>query len=120
LPARELWELERKSDVDLDSIYGDGAVELKGQMVALVLLKWRRDGHGLDVRRLSVEEALAALPLVYKNLGAFDLDRAPGSGITDAERDRYAQIYGRVTLVEVTGGIDFTKLVQVVDRLLTE
>src|SRR5207245_6922478 len=30
LPARELWELERKSDVDLDSIYGDGAVELKG------------------------------------------------------------------------------------------
>ena len=120
LPARELWELDRKSDVDLDSIYGDGAVELKGQMVALVLLKWRRDGHGLDVRRLSVEEALAALPLVYKNLGAFDLDRAPGSGITDAERDRYAQIYGRVTLVEVTGGIDFTKLVQVVDRLLTE
>jgi len=40
--------------------------------------------------------------------------------LTDAERDRYAQIYGRVTLVEVTGGIDFTKLVQVVDRLLTE
>jgi hypothetical protein len=46
-------------------------------MAAMVLSKWRRDGLGLDVRRLSVDEALAALPLVYKNLGAFDLDRVP-------------------------------------------
>ena len=54
LPAGELWDLERKSDVDLDSIYGDGAVELSGQMVALVLLRWRRDGLGLGIRRLTV------------------------------------------------------------------
>ena len=120
LPARELWDLERKSDVDLDGIYGDGAVELRGRMVALVFLKWRRDGREIDVRRLTVEEALASLPLVYKNLGAFDLDRAPGSGMADAERDRYAQLYDRVTLVEITGGVDFSALVGVVDRLLSE
>jgi HprK-related kinase B len=119
LPARELWELERKSDVDLDGIYGDGAVELKGQMVALVLLKWRRDGRGLDLRRLSVEEALEALPLVYKNLGAFDLDRVPGSGITEGELARYRELFSRVKVVEVTGGVDFDGLVGVVDRLLT-
>jgi len=119
LPARELWELERKSDVDLDGIYGDGAVELKGQMVALVLLKWRRDGRGLDVRRLSVEEALEALPLVYKNLGAFDLDRVPGSGITEGELACYRELFSRVKVVEVTGGVDFEGLVGVVDRLLT-
>jgi HprK-related kinase B len=120
LPARELWELERKSDVDLDSIYSDGAVQLRGQMVALVLLKWRRDGHGLDVRRITVEEALAALPLVYKNLGAFDLDRAPGSGITEAERDCYRELFGRVRVLEVTGGVDFAGLVGVIDGLLSE
>jgi hypothetical protein len=40
--------------------------------------------------------------------------------MTDAERDRYAQIYGRVSLVEVTGGIDFAALVGVVDGLLSE
>ena len=119
LPAGELWDLERKSDVDLDSIYGDGAVELRGRMVALVLLKWRRDGRGLDVRRLTVAEALAALPLVYKNLGAFDLDRAPGSGVTEAERDSYRELFGRVTVVEVTGGVDFAGLVGVIDRLLS-
>ena len=119
LPAGELWELERKSDVDLDGIYGDGTVELRGQMAALVLLRWQRGGQGLRVRPLAIEEALDALPLVYKNLGAFDLDRAPGSPMSDAERDRYAKLYSRVALVEVTGGIDFAALVGVVKSLLS-
>jgi len=118
LPARELWDLERKSDVDLDGIYGPGTVELTGQMEALALLRWQRDGRGLDVHRLSVDEALAALPLVYKNLGAFDLDRAPGAAMTQAERDRYRELFGRVSVVEVTGGVDFGGLVGIVDKLL--
>jgi hypothetical protein len=105
--------------VDLDDIYGEGTVDLRGQMAALVLLKWRRDGRGLDVRRLTVEEALGALPLVYKNLGAFDLDRVPGSGTTDAERECYRELFRRVTVVEVTGRVDFAGLVGVVDRLLS-
>lgn len=119
LPARELWELERKSDVDLDGIYGPGTVELKGQMEALVLLRWRRDGCGLDVRRLSVDEALAALPLIYKNLGAFDLDRVPGAAMTPAERDDYRELFGRVSVVEVSGGVDFGGLIGIVDKLLS-
>jgi HprK-related kinase B len=119
LAPGELWNLERKSDVDLDSVYGDGTVELRGRMEALVLLKWRRDGHGLDVRRLSVDEALSALPLVYKNLGAFDLDRGPGTGINDAEHACYRELFGRVTVVEVTGRVDFSRLVPVVDDLLS-
>jgi HprK-related kinase B len=119
LPARDLWELERKSDVDLDRIYGPGTVDLRGRMEALVLLKWRRDGLELDVRRLSVDEALAALPLVYKNLGAFDLDRAPGATMTDAEREAFRALFGRVAVVEVTGGVDFGGLVGIVDKLLS-
>ena len=119
LPARELWELERKSDVDLDAIYGPGTVELQGRMEALVLLRWRRDGRGLDVRPLSVDEALSALPLVYKNLGAFDLDRAPGAATTQAERDGYRELFSRISVVEVTGAVDFQGLVGIVDKLLS-
>ena len=87
-------------------------------MEALVLLRWRRDGRGLDVRRLSVDEALAALPLVYKSLGAFDLDRAPGAAMSQSERDGYRELFDRVCVVEVTGGVDFAALVGVVDKLL--
>jgi HprK-related kinase B len=119
LPARQLWDLERKSDVDLDSIYGPGTVELRGRMEALVLLKWRRDGRGLDVRRLSVAEALASLPLVEKNLGAFDLDRVPGTPVTDAEREAFRELFDRVAVVEVTGRVDFGGLVGVIDKLLS-
>ena len=119
LPPGELWDLERKSDVDLDSIYGTGTVELRGCMDALVFLRWRRDGRGLDVRRLSVDEALAALPLIEKNLGAFDLDRTPGAAMTAAEREAYGELFGRVKIVEVTGAVTFDGLVGVVDRLLS-
>jgi HprK-related kinase B len=119
LPAIELWELERKSDVDLDRIYGAGTVGLRGRMEALVLLRWRRAGQGLDVRRLSVDEALAALPLVEKNLGAFDLDRVPGAAMTASELAGYRELFGRVAVVEVTGGVDFAGLVGVVDKLLS-
>jgi len=119
LPPGELWELERKSDVDLDRIYGAGTVDLRGRMDALVLLRWRRAGQGLDVRRLSVDEALAALPLVYKNLGAFDLDRVPGAAMTAADLAGYRELFGRVAVVEVTGGVNFAALVGVVDKLLS-
>jgi HprK-related kinase B len=120
MPARELWELEHKSDVDLDGIYGDGTFELRGRMAALVFLRWRRDGVGLSVRRLRVDEALDALPLVYKNLGAFDLDRAPGAPLAEAELASYRELFGRVGLVEVTGRVDFGALVGVVNKLLAE
>jgi HprK-related kinase B len=120
LPSHELWELERKSDVDLDKIYGDGTVELRGRVAALLFLRWRRDGRGLGVRRLRVEEALDALPLVYKNLGAFDLDRVPGAPMAEAERECYRELFGRVALMEITGRVDFGSLVGVVDKVLDE
>jgi HprK-related kinase B len=120
LPSHELWELEQKSDVDLDKIYGDGTVELRGRVAALLFLRWRRDGRGLGVRRLRVEEALDALPLVYKNLGAFDLDRVPGAPMAEAERECYRELFGRVALMEITGRVDFGSLVGVVDKVLDE
>jgi len=55
-----------------------------------------------------------------RHLGAINRgDTAPGSSMTDAERDRYRELFGRVTLVEVTGGIDFAALVGVVEDLLS-
>lgn len=75
-------------------------------------------GEGFDVRRLSIEQVLDASPLVYKNLGAFDLDRPTGSAMTDSERDGYREIFARVALVAVTGRIDFPALVKTVDGLL--
>jgi HprK-related kinase B len=118
LTPGELWDLERKADVDIEAIYGPGAVELRGRMEALVLLKWRRDGEGLRVRRLSPGESLADLEYFYKNLGAFDVDRPPQTAITEAERGRYVALLEGVAVVEVTGRVEFKALVGLVDHLL--
>lgn len=122
MPAAALWDLERKHDVDLETLYGPGTVELGAEMHALVLLKWRRDGQGVSVRRIEAAEGLANLPLYYKDLGAFDLAR-PALASRTAEqvverRARFADLLGRVRIVEVTGRPDFPALVDVVADLL--
>jgi HprK-related kinase B len=122
LAPAALWELERKRDVDLEAFYGPDAVELCAEMQALVLLKWHRDGQGFAVRRLEVAEALANLPLFRKDLGVFDLD-CPARPGRSPERavdrlSRFADLLGRVRVVEITGRTDFAALVDAVGDLL--
>jgi len=123
LPPAALWELERKRDVDLEAFYGPDVVELRGEMQGLVLLKWRRTGQGLAVRRMGAAEALANLPLFHKDLGVFDLDR-PARAERSPERavnrlSRWADLLGRVQVVEVTGRTDVAALGDVVGDLLS-
>jgi HprK-related kinase B len=118
LSPRELWRLERKSDVDVDAIYGAGTVDLRGRKTALVLLKWRLDGEGFSIRRLELAEAMADLPLFQKDLGVFDPDRPPGQTEAPAAIARYAAVLEQVTLLEVTGRINFPGLVDLVADVL--
>jgi HprK-related kinase B len=118
MPADDLWHLERKSDVDLDAVYGPGTVDLLARMRALVLLRWRRHGGDVGVRALEVSEALSHLPLFYKDLGAFDLDLEPGAPVAGDVERRYRALLTRVTLLEVTGAPDFGRLVKLVSDLL--
>src|SRR5262249_25575804 len=57
LPAEELWRLERKRDIDLDQVYGPGTIELRGELTALVLLRWRVRDRSFQSRRLGTAEA---------------------------------------------------------------
>jgi len=119
LPPAELWALERKADVDLDAIYGPGTVELEGRMRVLALLKWRLDGPPFTVRRLDPAAALADVPLLYKDLGVFDLDRPAGAHATGRRRSDYAELFRRVVVVEASGRADFAALVTLVGDLLS-
>ena len=117
LADAELWDLERKSDVDLDGVYGKGTVDLRSDLRALVLLRWTRDGHGVACRKLTTAEALAAVDLYHKDLGAFDVDAgAPWRVAPDA--GRYAALLDRLRVVEVTGRVCFAALTDVVADVL--
>lgn len=118
LDPQELWNLERKSDVDVDRIYGRGTTRLRGDLRALLLLRWTRDGGPLGTRRLTPAAALDAVPLIHKDLGVFDLDRpalAPRGGW---DPGAYRALFERLPVVEVTGGVDFSALVPIVGDLL--
>jgi HprK-related kinase B len=113
-----LWNLESKRDVDLDAIYGPGTMDLCGEARALVLLCWRRDGSGFSMERLGAKAALERLAIFRKDLGAFDLDRAPTTPPTRAELDGYRALLEAVPVFEVTGRVDFRALVGTVTSLL--
>ena len=55
---------------------------------------------------------------MYKSLGAFDLDREPAAPVNKDELERYRALFGRVSLVEITGKVDFKPLVGIIDDLL--
>src|SRR5262249_19761314 len=88
-------------DVDLNAIYVNGTIELRGDLKALVLLRWTRDGVGLDVRRLPLARALAAVPLVHKDLGVFDIDRPLDTPPPPPDLAAYARLFARIPVVEV-------------------
>jgi len=120
LSPTELWRLERKRDVDLDAIYGKATVELRGRMQALLILKWTFGGRGLAVRHVTPPAAMADLPLFQKDLGVFD----SGGSLRRLDAldhvSPYAAVLERIQVVEVTGGVDFSALVEVVGELLAK
>jgi HprK-related kinase B len=117
MPPAELWKLERKCDVDLETFYGPGTVTLAARLGGLLVLTWRPTGTGLSVRRLDRSEALACLPLVRKDLGVFDTDRRRREAAV-REVLAYSALFARITVIEVSGRVDFPALVPIVDELL--
>jgi HprK-related kinase B len=118
MPPGELWDLERKSDVDLNAIYVKGTMELRGDLRALVLLRWTRDGVGLDARRLTLARALATVPLVHKDLGVFDIDRPFDAGPSAPDLAAYARLFARIAVIEVRGRVQPAALGDVVGPLV--
>jgi hypothetical protein len=103
--------------VDLDSIYGPGTFTLAADLRALVVLTWRPDGDGLTARTLHRSEALHCLPLIRKDLGAFDPDQR-GRAAAVREVLSYSRLFDSLTVVEVGGRTDARAIVPVVERLL--
>ena len=61
---------------------------------------------------------MANLPLFQKDLGVFDSDRPVRRLDAVGHLSQYAAVLERVHVVEVTGGVEFSALVDVVGELL--
>jgi len=63
---------------------------------------------------------MANLALFYKDLGVFDLDRPPMAPRTIQDLARYAAILEQVDILEISRGVDFSALVDLVGEELAK
>jgi HprK-related kinase B len=104
-----LWALERKSDVDLDALYGRGTVRLAARMAMLVVLRWRPGRvEAPSFRRLAGDELHEAASFVAKDLGAFGVGEAATPCASDL--DAYVELMRGVPVHEARGGMDVRAL----------
>lgn len=82
----ELWNLEKKYDVDISDIFGIRSVGLRGTLGALYFLDWHRGGEGFSIVSVSPEEAAELLRPNVLNLDPsrkeFNLSEVVEHGVT--------------------------------------
>jgi HprK-related kinase B len=110
MPVEELWRIERKYDVPIDTLYGSGRFRLDGDLAALLILEWTLDGGACRVESFSPTGSSDLLLPLTKSPGLFLLE-------DDEEQERLVptrpdpETYGRlldgVPAFRLSGGVDF-------------
>jgi HprK-related kinase B len=72
LPREELWQLEEKTDVDVERELGAHS-RLTARLGRVYSLEWRPSGEGLSERELDSDGAVAAMQVTAKDFGPYDL-----------------------------------------------
>jgi HprK-related kinase B len=99
LGSEELWDVNEKYDLDVERTLGRSWL-LHAPLGAAFVLRWRRDGKGLQFRRLITAQAVEELRAATKTFGPFDLKLAERS-------DEALRIAARaIPFFVVTGAID--------------
>jgi HprK-related kinase B len=117
LPMEELWALEEKHDVDVAALYGAGRIDTSTPrpLASLIILNWSRAATSpTRLQRVDLEPRRDLLPAVMKSPGPFYQDSAGQFQRDDAPlpETAYLSLFRQVTVYEVTGGIDFDRLVE--------
>jgi HprK-related kinase B len=121
LPREELWALEEKHDVDVAALYGEDRIDTSTPrpLASLIILNWSRaSANPTRLQRVDLEQRRDLLPAVMKSPGPFYQDSA-GQFQRDDEplpEAAYLPLFTQVAVYEVTGGIDFERLVELWTR----
>ena len=105
LEPDELWQLEHKFDGLIHACYPDQRFFLRGEFVALVLLNWDRSHGATTAKRIDIRERRELLAALMKEPGLF-YNPAPGE-VATRDEDRYIEFLQGITVLELSGGVDF-------------
>jgi HprK-related kinase B len=109
LDGEALWKLERKYDLFIDELYGEGKFSLHSPLQSLVILNWNRLEQGaFSFDEIDPGKRRDLLPAFIKSPGLFyepegvDTERA-------FSEEAYLEHLVRCQVYEVTGGVDFSR-----------
>ncbi len=109
LPLKELWQVENKYDVPIDTCYGPKRFILDAKMIGLVVLDWKPQNGKLIVERITDGDRRKALLAAFiKETGLFFLP-AGDCRMPVPTVDNYQQLLADVDMWAFTGGADFDK-----------
>jgi HprK-related kinase B len=115
LPPEQLWTLEDKYDVHLESVYGPGRICTRATLSAFLVLNWQRDSdRPLRVERVDLAERPELLAAIMKSPGPF-YQFADGRFLDDSmslDQATYLRSLGAIDIFEASGRVDFDALAQ--------
>jgi len=117
LPQAELWHLEDKYDVDIESCFGRDRCRLSVPLNLLVILTWRLGDGDTVARWANLADRPDLLKAVMKGAGAQQWPIDPPTR-RDAPRD-YMDRLANTPVLEITGGVDFDVATAVCRKHLT-
>lgn len=100
LPREELWQLEEKTDVDVERELGAHS-RLTARLGRVFSLEWRPSGEGFTQRKLDAAGAVAAMQVTAKDFGPYDLSGSERDALPELQR-----IAGMVPFVALGGRAD--------------
>ncbi|MEN8802187.1 MAG: HprK-related kinase B [Thiogranum sp.] len=113
LPPQELWELEDKYDVDVETIYGAGRIVQEAPLSAFLILNWQRDTEEtLQLAEVDLVSRRDLLAAIMKSPGPF-YQYADGSFFQDDtafNEQVYLDALEGVRIYEARGRADFEGL----------
>jgi HprK-related kinase B len=113
LPPKELWELEDKYDVDVETVYGAGRIVQEAPLSAFLVLNWRRDADtALQLAAVDLANRRDLLAAIMKSPGPF-YQYADGSFFQDDtpfDEQVYLDALEGVSVFEARGRVDFDGL----------
>jgi HprK-related kinase B len=110
LPPQELWDMEQKYDVDIDTLYGHNRIKSEAPLKSFLVLNWQRDSsQALGLKKIKIRERPDLLLAIMKSAGPF-FQQNNGTFSADSygfDQEAYLDVLEHVEIFEATGKVDF-------------
>ena len=113
LNTQDLWDLEKKYDVDVAHIYGSQRFQQEIELTHFVVLNWSRNSDQKTcIQRVDIAQSSHLLDAIMKSPGPFYHDE-DGNFINDTYEhftEPHESALSSISLIEVTGEVNFSLL----------